>query len=489
MLTHVKFPQIENRQLKRKRLEDEGTTIIPFEKRSRISIPQPHTEDTTCEKEMGPVEYWTKEYCWPKEYFDPEAYIFKPEGYTFDTEGNMIPRFFARTKSSSASHGKQSEAGSSASSIITPSDQQPREIKSAPYQNSKYKTFLELKGSFMRESKLGISDTSKIVCRTLFEAEQILPEDSLFRDDLFKKTCKMIQDRNEAKVIQDIARLIVPSAESLATHGAKHLTSLIESVNEGWNSSIALTQTRPQPDYAVGFNRTAFTNDQLEKIKVYIGDLGEMSYFLGTFYMFFPFLTCEVKCGAAALEIADRQNAHSMSLAVRGIVYLFTLIKREKELHREILAFSISHDHEFVKIYGHYPIINGEGQEPTFYRHLIHAFNFTALDGKEKWTAYKVVRNIYDLWMPNHLERIRSAIDDIPSGLNFDISSVSLGTGLSQGLESHNIFEQASDGVMSLQEANGQLSRLGSERITPDTLLSQEIDAEGFTRPTKRGRQ
>ena len=65
------------------------------------------------------------------------------------------------------------------------------------------------------------------------EAEQIVPKDSLFQDDLFDETCEMIQDRNEAKVIQDIARLIVPSAQSLAIRGAKCLKSLIESVNEG----------------------------------------------------------------------------------------------------------------------------------------------------------------------------------------------------------------------------------------------------------------
>jgi len=51
--------------------------------------------------------------------------------------------------------------------------------------------------------------------------------------------------------------------------------------------------------------------------------------------MYFPFLTCEVKCGSAALDIADRQNAHSMTLAVRGVVELFRLEKREKEFHRE----------------------------------------------------------------------------------------------------------------------------------------------------------
>ena len=44
---------------------------------------------------------------------------------------------------------------------------------------------------------------------------------------------------------------------------------------------------------------------------------------MATYYMYFPFLTCEVKCGAAALDVADRQNAHSMTLAVRGIVELF----------------------------------------------------------------------------------------------------------------------------------------------------------------------
>lgn len=239
----------------------------------------------------------------------------------------------------------------------------------------------------MRKSELGITDTSKTVCRTLLEAEQTVPEDSLFQDDLFDETCEMIQDRNEAKGIQDIARLIVPSAQSLAIRGAKHLKTLIGSVNEGWDNSIALNKPRPQPDYAVGFKRTAFTEDQLKKIQLFIGGFSEVSLFMGTYYMYFPFLTCEVKCGAAALDVADRQNVHSMTLAVRSIVELFRLVKREKELHREILAFSISHNHRTVRIYGHYPII--DGSKTTFYRHPIHEFSFTALDGKEKWRALR----------------------------------------------------------------------------------------------------
>jgi hypothetical protein len=98
--------------------------------------------------------------------------------------------------------------------------------------------------------------------------------------------------------------------------------------------------------------------------------------------MYFLFLTYEVKCGAAALDIADRQNAHSITLTVRGIVELFRLIKRKKELHREILAFSISYNHKTVRIYGYYPVINRD--ETTFYRYPIRKFDFTELDGKEK---------------------------------------------------------------------------------------------------------
>lgn len=143
----------------------------------------------------------------------------------------------------------------------------------------------------------------------------------------------MVQGRNEAKVIQDITRLIIPSAESLATRGVQHLKHVIESVNEGWNNSIPVTGTRPQPDYSVGFKREAFTDDQLEKLSPFVGDFitGDLS-FMATYYMYFPLLACKVKCGAAALDVADLQNVHSMTVAARAVV----------ELHRQILSFCLA---------------------------------------------------------------------------------------------------------------------------------------------------
>lgn len=228
----------------------------------------------------------------------------------------------------------------------------------------------------MTGTPLGLASPSQAVCRSLFDKIPTLPSDTLFRDEIFKTTLDKIRDKNEARVIQDISRLIVPSAERLATFGAAHLDILTESVNEGWNNSIPFTSPRPQPDYSVGFKRDAFTDDQLSKLSPFLGDFiaGDQSFFMATYYMYFPFLTCEVKCGAGALDIADRQNAHSMTVAVRGIVELFRFVKREDEVNRQILAFSISHDARSVAIYGHYPVV--DGKDTKYYRHLLRMFTW-----------------------------------------------------------------------------------------------------------------
>ena len=135
-----------------------------------------------------------------------------------------------------------------------------------------------------------------------------MPQISLFRDDIFKKTCKNVQDRNESRVIQDITRLIMPSAETLATYGATKLECLTESVNKGWNDSIPVIKTRPQLDYAVGFQQEAFTKDQLKRLKPFVKKVTNSrnkSYFIAMYYIYFLFLICEMKHNIAALNIAN----------------------------------------------------------------------------------------------------------------------------------------------------------------------------------------
>jgi hypothetical protein len=55
---------------------------------------------------------------------------------------------------------------------------------------------------------------------------------TLSRDDIFERTIRKAEDRNEARILRIITPLIVPS-ESLATCGFDKLECLIEITDEG----------------------------------------------------------------------------------------------------------------------------------------------------------------------------------------------------------------------------------------------------------------
>ncbi len=407
-------------------------------------------EDATC-----PVGFWARRGVWPRKYLE------------FNMEYAL-----ARKRLDSAT-----------SSSTTPSDQKPREEKSAQYQDARYETLLATKGVFLKTGKEGLVEESQRLCRDLFEPDQdLLPQGTIFDSKIFEEACNNLQNKNEARINQDFSRLIVPSAETLSLRN-KELGILTESVNEGWNNSIPLTGIRPQPDYSVAFRREAFTGDQLAKLSPFIGDFlaGDLSFFMGTYYMYFPFLSCEVKCGAAAIDVADRQNAHTMALAARGIVELFRLVHREGEVHRQVLSFSVSHDHRSVRIYGYYPVI--DGKDTKYYRQPIHEFSLVAAEGKERWTTYQFTKNIYNTWAPGHFKRICSAIDQLPSELDFGVQALSESTGVSHDLDSQLALSEADfDSLPGDQD--GQPSRLGP-MATPDTLFSQPSPPKRRKSPAK----
>ena len=465
-------PDPANERRKRTRISTGTAGVEENPKRAAASLRRDQDQD--------PIKYWSQHGSWPEEYFEQTSNM-----------SNILARITSRPSLSR----RGSDVGSVGTGSNTPSGEKQREAKSADYKDQRYETLLATKGSFMDVSRLGITSESKNMCEALLREAQDVPRDSLFRDDLFESTMRKMRTRNETRVIRDVSLLIVPSAEISATYGADSLDCLIESVNEGWNDSIPVTKTRPQPDYAVGFRREAFTEDQLRRLEPFVGEVTDSrneSYFMATYYMYFPFLTCEVKCGAAALDIADRQNAHSMTLAVRAVVELFRYVGREKELHREILAFSISHDHRAVRIYGHYAEIEGKTQK--YYRHPIREFSFTELEGREKWTAYKFTKNIYEKWMPKHFDRICSAIDAFPSGVSFDLSQQSElnftdPSGLSQDFGAQNLAQSSVGSSSARAQADDQSTVAGAADITPNTSVNDVHDGGRFKRPRKGGRQ
>ncbi|KAL9116615.1 MAG: hypothetical protein Q9187_006857 [Circinaria calcarea] len=439
-------PSIPDQTRKRSRSEE----VVPRpvkedhrQKRHRSSSIKPVAEGSASLEYLivdNPVDYWTRKYTWPPEYFE-------------------MSQPFLRKRSASTRSLESELSGE------TPKDL-PREAKSAPYKDGRYETHLATRGAFMEKPPVKIDDRCKDLCRRLLDSKQPIVKDSLFHDDRFETICSLIRNENEARIIQDITRLIVPSAETLSVYGATNPDILIEKVNSSWLKCIPLTDTRPQPDYSVGFRASAFTKNQLDRLSPFVGGYKDQCSVMAREDMYFPFLTCEVKCGDQALNIADRQNMHSASVSVKGLVELFKRIKREGELHRKILAFSVSHDNEAVRIYGHYALINGT--ETGFYRHAIHKFDITALDGKDRWTAYQFTRNVYDLFVPIHLERIRAAVDQLPDP---DVFAWSL-------------FSRVSN-AESIQQQDGQSPHPYSQESAP-RLPSSQTSGSVFKKPKER---
>lgn len=98
-----------------------------------------------------------------------------------------------------------------------------------------------------------------------------------------------------------------------------------------------------------------------------------------------------------------------MTITVRAVVKLFRAVGRAMEVYRKILGFSISHDDKIVRIYGYYPEIDGE--HTAYYRYTIKDFSFGGDEGKEKWATYIFTCNVYKLFVPSYLDRIKNALD------------------------------------------------------------------------------
>lgn len=129
--------------------------------------------------EMNPIESWMRKREWPKELFQEDD----------QTRGDL------------EQEGSWDGHGSLKTTPATPSDRTlSREAKSDPYQDGRYEHFLASKGSFMRSSEHVITDAGRSLCQILLEEEQPVSQESLFRDDIFIKTCENLQTKKEAKV-------------------------------------------------------------------------------------------------------------------------------------------------------------------------------------------------------------------------------------------------------------------------------------------------
>lgn len=142
-----------------------------------------------------------------------------------------------------------------------------------------------------------ISNDCKQLCATLVDATYEPPENSLFQEDLFWRVLNNVRSRNEARVVRDVSPYIVPSAELLFLRGALEHEYLTEEIQAEWTKCVTLAGPQPKPDYVVGFPTSAFTKNEIAKLKWYNGtpEKPTAKPTIFTTDLYFPFLTCEVE--------------------------------------------------------------------------------------------------------------------------------------------------------------------------------------------------
>ncbi|KAL6228858.1 hypothetical protein BDW75DRAFT_246256 [Aspergillus navahoensis] len=273
------------------------------------------------------------------------------------------------------------------------------------------------------------TEACRDACKTLLKGEWggDPPTGTVFDEKKIQCTVEMLATGPENAIIRAIGELVVPSINN----SVELLSTLAGNVDEPWDDLIPLEEgvpplqrhadlleekkyylPRPQPDYSVGFSPLAFSKKQLLRLEPFLGGINSTSFFRPTMKMHLPFMASEVKSKTAGLHVANYQSMHSMALCLRGIIYLFRLVKREQELDRMILGFSITHNRSDVRIRGYYPVISGP--EITYHAHYISSF---PLDSETRWNSYKFVMAVYHKWAPLHLERICSAIEQLPESI------------------------------------------------------------------------
>lgn len=363
-----------------------------------IETPKPRTitkrkrESEACDGGAlaeSPVAFWAREGFWPPKYKRHDRQHILARKYPTEATALSDRMEGMGNVEDSKDAGNAGSAGNAEylkDAEDSESDGWAHEEKITLYENLEYK--LDKERSFICDSILGADPKITELCQKWLEEPQELPDGLEPGVNFFES---LEQDKTELE-----------AAEIFSSHMKPYegVQILSTSFYRGWNSSVPLTQMRPQPDLTVGFALCEFTQDQIKRLLPFIGEdaINYRSFFMATDKICFSFLTYEMDDDS--LQDADLLNAHNMTLAVRGVVELFRLVNRQHELHRQILAFSVSHDCTSVRIYGHYAEI--KGKLTTYYHHLIHSYRFEHEEEKGKWAAQRFVKNVYEKWVPDH---------------------------------------------------------------------------------------
>ena len=318
--------------------------------------------------------------------------------------------------------------------------------------------------SICKQSKESCIGLTKITRHT------IMP--TIFPQDRLREVINQLANRNEAIINRDVTPMILPPIMSLFLGGDTHLEHVVDEVNADWYEQCVLEGPRIRPDRAIGLFASAFTEGELDKLQRY-KSVDNWTQFTGS--MYFPFLMIETKCGREGLDVADRQNMHSCSVAVRAILRIeqeadkYRAAAKLEKLSRQVLVYSISHDRQDVRLYGHYAIIQGE--KWTYYRYRIGTFNILTSQ-RDLLTLYNFGQNVLKAHVLGHVERLKGALlaQPEPSALSVYTSSISLNDSSQQ-----NSQKRDADGFAVPALPDASQNRESAKTKEPNDKLSEQL--------------
>lgn len=287
---------------KKQKLQPEETvpkTNIPVIESREKPAKKLGVRDPELKERHGPISYWAVHHTWPKNF----------------TEHNPMA-----SSNSTNKRQRTSDRSQSGKDERSRSYSQSRKDGEVPEQyTAAYERHILTKGLDMDPFKGEelVSEESKKLCIDLQQITHKTIEPTIFPTGAIRKVINFCRNRNEAIVNRDVTPMIMPPITSLYFGGDNSLEHVIDEVNADWYDQCVLEGPRLHPDLAIGLFSSAFTEGEIDKLRRYTS---VDNWTQTTMHMFFPFLMCEVKCGREGLDIADRQNMHSCSVAVRAIL-------------------------------------------------------------------------------------------------------------------------------------------------------------------------
>lgn len=261
-----------------------------------------------------------------------------------------------------------------------------------------------------------ITKESLELCKSIVRQQYALP--AWFGNKArFLRIQELVRLRNEASIMKHLTPFIMPSPETLAIDGYMELEHITESLNAAWDRCAPIHGRLPKPDVVLGVSESAFTAEEIGKLAVHSA-IDSPTIFSEKLY--YPFLICEVESSRPGIQESERQAMHSGSIAVKALVQLYLRNGNAEELSGRILVFSVSQNHDTVKIFGHFAMVVGD--VVTYHRQSIYEANLNAILTEDEWTRpYQIMLAICQMHFPEHLRRIRDSLAEQPrdaSGLS-----------------------------------------------------------------------